>query len=270
MYLIKIGGSKSLNLDAIADDIAVLWEENPGKVIIVHGASKYRNEIAQSLGIEVKKITSASGVESYFSNKEFMDVFLMSYAGLLNKRIVSKLISKSVSAVGLSGIDGKLWLAKRKSYLYVKEKGKLKLIQADLSGKVIGVNTELLNLLLKNNYLPVICSPAVSEAGEILNVDNDAAISEMIKPLKIQILVSLFSAPGILKDLSDEASVVKNIKFSQLDSFLPSAKGTMKKKIIFLKKAFENGLKTAYLGDGRVKNPVINLLKRKGGSYIHL
>ena len=66
MIVVKIGGSKAIRLDLVAEDIVWLWRKNKGKLIILHGASKYRNETAKKLGVKIKKITSPSGVESYF------------------------------------------------------------------------------------------------------------------------------------------------------------------------------------------------------------
>ncbi len=270
MILVRIGGAVDLDFSAICQDIADLWSRNRGKILVVHGASKYRNNLAEKLKIKVKKIISASGVESYLSDAEFMDVFLMAYAGLVNKKLTAELISLGVNAVGLSGIDGKIWLAERKKFIYAKVGNKLKLIKNDLSGKIVNINQHLLKILLKKGYLPVLCSPAVSNNGQILNVDNDAAVSEMIEPFGVKVLISLFSSSGFLQDPDDEDSVIREIKAGDLDEFLSSAKGTMKKKIIFAKKAFERGLQEAYLGDGRIKNPIKSLLGRSSGTYISL
>lgn len=264
MVLVKIGGSADLDFSAICSDIAELWQCKKRRVIVVHGASQFRNKIAEKLGIKIRKIVSASGVESYYSDDKFMDVFLMTYSGLINKKITAKLIALGVKAVGLSGIDGKLWVARRKKHLYIKEGQKLKLIKADLSGKIYYINSNLLLSLLSAGYLPVICSPAVSEKGEVLNVDNDAAIAAMIQPLKVKVLISLFSAPGFLRNAADENSLIKKIKARDLIKFYSSAQGTMKKKIIFAKKAFDEGLEKAYLGDGRIKQPIKKLFSGEG------
>ncbi|GIW64371.1 MAG: putative acetylglutamate kinase-like protein [Patescibacteria group bacterium] len=270
MFLIKIGGDENLNFSAICNDIASLWKKYPGQLIVVHGASKFRNRLAQQLGIPIRTITSTSGITSYFSDENFMKVFLMAYAGWINKKLVSLLIKNDVKAVGLSGIDGEIWLAERKKYLYVKEGNKIKLITGDLSGKIKKVNIKLLKILLSYRYLPVICSPAVSNQGEILNVDNDAAVFQLVKSLKIKTLIYLISAKGLLKDFNNPNSLVKEIRFFELDSFLNSAEGTMKKKIIYTKMSFEHGLKKAFFGDGRVNYPIRKLLLEQKGTVITL
>ena len=84
MILVKIGGGESINLEAVITDLAK--QEQP--FIIVHGANVLRDQLAQKLGMEKTILTSASGYSSVFSDQDAIDVIMMSYAGLRNKRIV--------------------------------------------------------------------------------------------------------------------------------------------------------------------------------------
>src|SRR3989344_4279464 len=88
MIIIKIGGGKAINIENIAQDIANLIKSGE-EVIVVHGASATRDEIAQKLGIPTKTITSPSGVSSVYTDQNAIDVFLMVYCGLINKKIVA-------------------------------------------------------------------------------------------------------------------------------------------------------------------------------------
>ncbi|OGL42445.1 MAG: hypothetical protein A2161_04910 [Candidatus Schekmanbacteria bacterium RBG_13_48_7] len=97
---------------------------------------------------------------------EALDVFLMAYAGLINKKIVALIQKYGVNAVGLSGVDGKLWQAKAKKEIMVKDNGKVKLLKGNLTGSVETINTHLINLLIENNYVPVISPPALSHEIE--------------------------------------------------------------------------------------------------------
>ncbi|MFA7227770.1 MAG: acetylglutamate kinase, partial [Melioribacteraceae bacterium] len=104
MLLIKIGGGKALNLNGIISDLAGLKE----KFIIVHGANSLRDELAEKLGYVKKVVTSLSGYDSVFSTEETIDLAMMAYAGLKNKRIVELCQQNGINAVGLSGLDGKV------------------------------------------------------------------------------------------------------------------------------------------------------------------
>lgn len=262
MILIKAGGGKKINWDFIAEDIKELMKKQ--SIIIVHGASSYRDEIAKKLKAPTKTIISPSGISSVYTDKKAIEIFLMVYAGLINKQIVAKLQSYRINAVGLSGVDGRLWSGKRKTELLVQEGTKTKLIKNNMSGQVEFVNTHLINLLIDNNYVPVICPPAISYDNEIINTDNDLAITVMIKSLNVKEVVSLFEAPGILKNFPDQTSMIKKINKNQLRNYMPFAQGRMKKKLLGAIKAFDMGLKTMYWGDGRIKNPIINAMKGKG------
>jgi len=262
MLLIKVGGGKDINWDGVCRDIAELWLSEP--VILVHGASVLRDELAARLSIPVRKVISPSGVTSVYTDREAIEVFLMAYAGLANKRIVALLLSQGVKAVGLCGVDGKLWEAKAKKEILVRESGKTKLLKDNLTGRVERVNAELLRLLLEHRYLPVVCAPAVSFDNEIVNTDNDTAAAVMAGEMGVRKMVYLFEAPGLLRDPDDQGSVIRRIGKYEIEAFLPFARERMKKKILGVKRAVEAGVEAVFFGDGRTQNPVKNALAGQG------
>jgi len=263
MILIKVGGGKQINLNYVSEDIKKLIDDGE-KIVLVHGASGTRDEIARRLNSETKTIVSPSGVSSVYTDTKAVDIFLMVYAGLVNKHIVAKLQQNGINAIGLSGIDGQLWKGKRKKVIYSQEGKKTKLISDSMTGKVDKINTDLINLLLNNQYIPVVCPPALSENNEIINTDNDWAAAIMAGTLKIEEMVVLFEAPGFLKKFGDESSLIKTVDKNKLDQYMIYAQGRMKKKLLGAKEAFRLGLKKMYWSDGRIKNPIINALKGLG------
>lgn len=262
MIIIKIGGGKAIDINAISVDIANLSKKE--QVVVVHGASATRDEVAAKLGVPTKTITSPSGVTSVYTDKAAIDVFLMVYCGLVNKKIVAFMQKHGVNAVGLSGIDGKLWQAKRKDVVYAVENGKTKIVRDNFTGRVEKINTDLLALLLNNNYVPVLCPPAISFENDIVNTDNDLAVAVLAGALHADKVVSLFEAPGLLKSIDDKKSVISHINKNQLADYLQYAKGRMKKKILGAQKTLEQGVKSIYWGDGRVEHPVLQALEGKG------
>ena len=262
MLLIKIGGGKNINWDGICADILSLM--NKEQIICVHGANAKRDEIAAKMSVPVKIVISPSGISSVYTDEEALEVFIMAYAGLVNKQIVGRMLSHGLNAVGLSGIDGKLWVAKRKKHLLIKEGKKIKLLKDNKTGRVEVINTHLIHLLLNNNYLPVICPPAISYENEIVNTDNDWAIAVMAEALNIKKIVSLFEAPGLLKDAEDESSLIRHIEKRKIEDYLQYGKERMKKKILGAKKAIEAGVEIIFWGDGRIEHPVQSALEGKG------
>ncbi|MBI3366095.1 [LysW]-aminoadipate kinase, partial [Candidatus Roizmanbacteria bacterium] len=206
MILVKVGGGKTINWNFIAKDISQLQKKDT--IVIVHGASVKRDEIADKLGAPTKTVTSPSGITSVYTDEKALEIFLMVYSGLANKQIVAVLQKYGVNAVGLSGVDGKLWQAKAKKELLVKEGNKIKLIKDNKTGRVEKINTKLVSILLENGYIPVISAPAISYENEIVNTDNDWAAAIMAGSLHVEKLVYLFEAPGLLKNHKDELSII--------------------------------------------------------------
>jgi len=262
MIIVKIGGGQNINWDYIAQDLSKLTKKQ--QIILIHGASQKRDQIAKKLDHPSQVVTSPSGITSVYTDQFAIDIFLMVYAGLVNKTITAKLQQYGLNALGLSGIDGALWQAKAKKNLYAQINGKTKLLRNNLTGRVEKINVNLLRLLLKNHYLPVLCPPAISFDGEIVNTDNDWATAVMAGQLSVAKIVVLFEAPGLLKDVNDEKSLIKHIKRDQLSKYLTFAQGRMKKKILGAQKAVDLGVKTIYWGDARIKNPITHALSGQG------
>ncbi|MCX6174330.1 MAG: [LysW]-aminoadipate kinase [Ignavibacteriales bacterium] len=259
MLLIKIGGGKDLNLVGIVKDLAALNE----KFIIVHGANALRDDLAKKLGIEKKVITSLSGYDSVFSDENTIDLAMMAYAGLRNKRIVELFQKNGVNAVGLSGLDGKVIQGKRNSGIKVREGGKTLLLR-DFSGKPKAINKQLLDLLLYNGYTPVLSVPLIDENNFAINSENDDIIALLQKEFKAEKIISLIEAPGFLLDKNDPSSLVSNISKAELEVMEQKVEGRMKRKILALRKLFESGDTTVILSDGRTENPIKDALNGKG------
>ena len=259
MIIVKVGGGNTINKKQVAEDIKALKEQ----VIFVHGGRKQTDVVAKRLGQPTKRVVSPSGMTSVLTDKKALEIMIMVY-GLLNKQWVEAFESVGVSAVGLSGADGRIWQGERKKYLIEMQDGKEKLIKDTYTGKVSKVNAELLKSILKENYLPVITQPAITEKGELINTDNDRNIAVMAGALKAKVLVVLFEAPGLLKNHQDESSLIRKVSKNELPKMMKLAKGTMKKKVMGAIEAFENGVEKIYWGDARIKNPIESALSGKG------
>ena len=87
MIIVKIGGGISINIEYIISDLANLLQTKQEKCIIVHGANAFRDELAKKLQYEKITLTSVSGYTSVYSDEETINLQMMAYAGLKNKRI---------------------------------------------------------------------------------------------------------------------------------------------------------------------------------------
>ncbi len=259
MLIVKIGGGKDINIKGIIEDLAQLKE----RFIIVHGANYLRDELASKLGMKKVILTSVSGYSSVFSDDNAIDVMMMAYSGLRNKRIVELCQMNGINAVGLSGLDGRVITGKRNQGIKVRENGKT-LIKRDNSGKPAMINSELLNLLLSNGYTPVLSVPIIDENNRAINSENDDIVNVLQREMKPEKILQLIEAPGFLENKDDESTLVSLILKTELERREQQVEGRMKRKIYALRKLFENGAAEVYIGDGRIDNPVKELLNGKG------
>ena len=263
MFILKIGGSSGINYDLIADDIAALVK-NGEKMVVVHGGSALTNEVAEKLGHPPQFVTSVSGYTSRRTDRRTLEIFEMVYCGQMNKGLVEKLQSRGVDAIGLSGLDGRLWEGKRKAAIKIVQNGRRRVLRDDFTGKVERVNTDLLNLLLSAGYVPVLTPPAISYDGEAINVDGDRAAAATAIALGAETLVILSNVPGLLEDFPDEHTLIRHIPAQSLDKFMAVAQDRMKKKVMGAQEALAGGLTRIIFADGRVENPVRRALNGEG------
>jgi len=267
MIVVKIGGGSGLNLEAICADIArlVAWEE---QVVVVHGGSGEMDLISEKLGRPARIVTSPSGVQSRYTDRETMEIFTMVMAGRVNKMLVERLQRRGVNAVGLSGLDGRLLEGKRKGVLIAVEDGKKKVLRDDYGGIVERVNVSLLRLLLAQGFTPVVAPVAISQEGEPLNVDGDRVAAIVAGALGARALVILSNVPGLLRNFPDECTLVPCIPGDQLEAYQECARGKMKKKLLGAGEALRLGVRRVILADGRREQPILQALVEQNGTVI--
>ena len=188
----------------------------------------------------------------------------MVYCGKMNKGIVERLQRLGVNAVGLSGIDGRIWQGIRKPSITIIENGKRKVLRDDFTGKVDTVNLDLIRLLLDHGYTPVLTPPAISHEGEAINVDGDRAAAILAAALKVDRLIILSNVPGLLKDVNDEASLIAEVPISKIEHYMEFALGRMKKKVLGACEAIRDGVREVIFADARLADPISAALASRG------
>jgi acetylglutamate/LysW-gamma-L-alpha-aminoadipate kinase len=263
MIVIKIGGSEGINYDLIADDLAELVKQGQ-PLVLIHGGSSLTNKVAEQLGHPPEFVTSISGFSSRRTDRRTLEIFEMVYCGQMNKGIVEKLQMRGVNAIGLSGLDGRLWEGTRKAAIKVIENGRRRVIRDDYTGKVEKVNTKLLLGLLEMGFLPVLTPPAISYDGEAINVDGDRAAAATAAALKAEALIILSNVPGLLEKFPDESSLIRQIPATKIDQFMSVAEDRMKKKVMGAQEALAAGIGRVVFADGRVEQPIRRAIDGEG------
>jgi acetylglutamate kinase len=262
--VVKAGGSKGLDMNAVCADIAERVARGE-QAVVVHGSSHQTDVISERLNHPPRFVTSVSGHVSRYTDRETLEIFAMVSAGRINKLMVERLQELGVNAIGLSGPDGRLLVGRRKSVLKIVENGKRKVLRGEWSGVIEEVNISLLRMLLDQGYTPVVAPLAISHEGEMVNVDGDRVAAALGIALNADVLVILSSVPGLLESFPDESTLIPLIQMEQIEEFQERyAQGRMKRKLLGAAEAMRGGVGRVIIADGRVEKPVQRALSGEG------
>lgn len=242
--VIKYGGSAMIKdelKEGFARDVILLKYVglNP---VIVHGGGPQIGELLKKLGKESQFV---NGIR--VTDRETMDVVEMVLVGKVNKEIVGMLNRFGGKAVGLSGKDGKLILAKK-----LKVKGQ----DIGMVGEVKSVNPSVIETLDRSKFIPVIAPIGVGEDGETYNINADIAAGRIAGALKAEKLILLTDVEGVL---DKNKKLISTLNIRQARSIIKKgvASGGMLPKLECCFNALKEGVSKVHIIDGRVEHAVL-------------
>lgn len=263
MIVVKLGGGAGIDPAPLVEDIAAGWSGSP-ELVVIHGGSDETNRLAEALGHPPRFVTGPSGRTSRYTDRRTLEIFEMVYCGRVNKGLVERFQATGVDAVGLSGLDGRLFEGRRKATVRSVEGDKVKILRGDHTGTVDRVNVGLLHLLLDAGYLPVLTPPGISEDGVAVNVDGDRAASAVARALGAEALVILSNVPGLLRDVDDPASLVREVDAADPTEAIRWAEGRMRPKIEGAISAVHGGVGRVVLATANRASPLTAALQGAG------
>lgn len=238
LLVIKIGGQ-------VIDDAATLdrFLQELSKIqtpcILVHGGGKLATRLTERLGLEAKMIEGRRVTDA-----DALEIVTMVYGGLVNKQIVASLQARGRSAIGLTGADGDLIRSQKRVH---------ETIDFGFVGDITQVNAARFETMLAQRQIPVIAPLTHDGHGQLLNTNADTiaqSIAVSMSSLYSTTLVYGFEKAGVLLDLSDESSVIKEItkaKYAELkrngtvnDGMIPKLDNAFQ--------AIESGVKQVFIG----------------------
>jgi acetylglutamate/LysW-gamma-L-alpha-aminoadipate kinase len=263
MLVVKIGGSRGINLDYVCGDGAELFKAGE-KLVLVHGAGHEADDLGEKLGHPARHVTSPQGFTSRYTDRATLEIYVMAAVGKINTFLVENLQKRGVNAMGLSGVSGRVMEGARKDAIRIVENGKQRILRDDYTGRVEKVNADLLRSLLEQNYLPVIAPLAISYQGEAMNVDGDRAAAMIAGALSAEALVILTNVVGLMRNFPAESSLIAHIDKRKVEDSISFAEGRMKKKVLGASEALNLGVQRVIFADGRVEQPIQRALEGKG------
>src|SRR5438067_2678494 len=147
MIVVKIGGSRGINLDDVCADAAALTKAGQ-RLVLVHGAGHEADELGERLGYPARHVTSPQGFTSRYTDRQTLEIYAMAAVGKVNTLLCERLQRLGVNAIGLSGVSGRVLEGARKDAIRIVESGRQRILRDDYTGRVEKVNAGLLRTLV--------------------------------------------------------------------------------------------------------------------------
>ena len=254
IVVIKYGGNAMINEELkmnVINDV-VLLSEIGVKVILVHGGGPEINGTLKKMNKESKFINGLR-----YTDDETIDVVQMVLAGKTNKDLVKLIMQKGGNAVGISGIDNQLIVAKKHE------------CEDDLGyvGDVDKINPQIIIDMLDRGYIPVIASVGTDEEGHTYNINADTAVAEIAGALKAENMILVSDIPGLLADKDDESTLIPLVHVYEVKGLEDKGiiGGGMIPKVECCVRAIRENVKKAVIIDGRIPHSIlIEMLSKEG------
>ncbi len=264
--VIKFGGH-AMGENELSSNFArdvVLLKQVGINPVIVHGGGPQIGRMLDRL-----KITSTFIDGLRVTNSSTVEIVEMVLSGSINKQIVSDINTAGGCAVGLSGKDGNMILARKLQRLKKDPDSNIeKVLDLGFVGEPQLINAEILKLLNESKIIPVIAPIGIGEAGETFNINADTVAGSIASALNASRLLMLTDVDGVM---DEEGKLINEMKASQVKKLVKTGviKGGMIPKVETCLKSVEEGVDGAVIIDGRVSHSILlELFTSKGAGTI--
>jgi acetylglutamate kinase len=188
------------------------------------------------------------------TSPELIDAAVREWRGGLNLALVSALRRNGEAAVGISGADGGLVVAKKRPPVKVTDDdGTTSMVDYGLVGDIVAIDASVLHTVMITPAIPVVTPLAATTDGQVLNVNADTVAAEIAVTLEAAKLILLTRAPGILEDPDDLQSVLHWTDLEELAQLEArgALRGGMRPKVAAIRRAIQGGVPRVHVVDGR-------------------
>ena len=244
VLVIKYGGNAMINetlKQQVMEDVALLHLIGV-KVVLVHGGGPEISDTLKRIGKEAKFVDGLR-----VTDRETVEVVQMVLAGKINKTLVKLLESKGGKAMGISGIDGHMIMAK------VKDE------KLGYVGEITSVNVQPILDLLEKDYIPVISTVGSDLEGNTYNINADTAAAHIAGALRAERLITMTDITGVMMDPHDPQSLMPCIDLVDARQLMDEGviSGGMIPKIECCIDAISYGVRKVIILDGRVPHAIL-------------
>ena len=255
--VIKYGGSAMVDKTARKQFIkdVVLMKYIGINPVIVHGGGPEINEMLKKVGKESKFIAG-----NRVTDEETVEIVEMVLSGKVNKGIVADINKYGGKAIGISGKDDNMILVRQK---YIEEKSEnseeIKKIDIGFVGEIENINTEIIKVLEKSDYIPVISSIGTDKNGQTYNINADYVAGEIAGKLNADRMIFLTDVDGILLDYHDKQTLIDEIDVYHVNKLIEKGiiNGGMLPKVNTCLKAIEKGVENVIILNGKLEHSLL-------------
>ncbi len=246
--VVKYGGNAMTEPElehSFARDI-VLMKTVGLNPVVVHGGGPQIGDLLKKIG-KVSEFVDGMRV----TDGETMDVVEMVLGGLVNKSIVNLINRNGGRAIGLTGKDANLIRARRMTLSRMDEAGLAQQVDIGQVGEVAGIKTDVLELMFKSDFIPVIAPVGVGDDGHSYNINADLVAGKVAEALGAEKLILLTNIPGVM---DKNKQVLTGLTTQDVDALIADGTiyGGMLPKIACALDAVKSGVRSAHIIDGRV------------------
>lgn len=248
----------------VVEDIVAL--KQLGAVpVIVHGG-----------GRAIKKLLDQVGVQSEFvgghrkTDAEAMRYVEMALSGSVNSELVKLINGTDYKAVGLSGKDGAMVIAKKRLHELTVD-GQTQEVDLGFVGDVQSINTDIIHTLLDAGYVPVISPVAMGNDLNDYNINADMFAGHLAGALQASHYLALTDVDGLLADIDDPSSLVREMTLQKAETEIGNLiQGGMIPKIESCIIALKEGVTSSHIINGTTKHSILKelLTEERSGTLI--
>ncbi|GGZ78080.1 acetylglutamate kinase [Ignatzschineria indica] len=249
--VIKYGGAAMVDekvRDEFMKDI-VLMKYVGLRPIIIHGGGPEINAMLKRVNKESRFVEG-----NRVSDAETVEIAEMVLSAKINKGIVADLNRLGAKAVGLSGKDGGMLTARKK---YIEKEGEK--IDIGYVGEIESVDRALIDILVEQDYIPVISSIGIGPAGETFNINADYVAGEVAAAVEAYRLIFLTDVNGVYRDFEDKSSLIADMSVTTAKSYIDKGiiSGGMIPKVNTCLEAIERGVHHVIILNGQIRHSIL-------------
>ena len=252
--VVKFGGNAMVDPllhESFARDVVLmkLVGMNP---VVVHGGGPQIGALLEKLNIHTEFVNGMRVTDA-----QTMDVVEMVLGGSVNKEIVSSINRNGGKAIGVTGKDGQMIRAhKLQVSRYSPELDASEIVDIGHVGEVDQIDTEVLDVILGSNFIPVIAPIGVGKDGSTYNINADLVAGKLAQVMQAEKLMLLTNVAGLL---DKEGEILTGLSTAQVDELIADGtiSGGMLPKISCALDAVKSGVASAHIIDGRVPHAVL-------------